>query len=601
MGIFSSARRDGYYVSYGPPTYRRRYVCYRDTDDDYFPAPRPARAPRGQVTTTVRQTCAACGRFRSARWEAAHPLIPGSSAVPGICGRCQRDKTSSDERRPRHRHRRSRHHHLHSRHRTSSTEDSCCSIRDRRSPRRYRSDSRDYAIPRASSRDNVRIVIANNAGVNVRKSSTQSSSSDAVIVGRRRSIIEVPERRRSRSHRRSSSRAVYLDDGTAQYVDNIRRPARRRTRSRSSSRIRYVDEFDLPRSPHWRRRSRSRVQFLDDSKEHIQVSRSPRRISRRRAVYFDGAASFDVSDENARGRPPSGSASHQGSRDHRRGIERVGMTPVPKARGVQLIEHTVTSHHRSASQHSTRPAVRSAEPLRASDVGKDKESVHVKYDEVIPPEPHRTDPDLEKTPRATYRSIYTEGLVRPTPPVRETSGIKRSHSKTTLRVHRTFSNGRDQPEITLHENERPQNKRRRTYSSHSTDSNPTALPYRHVRASSPPSPHANHSDYLSSMLQSAHITPPSHQRSRSQLTNSYVPPTPPRSRSQSRLEDANYHDENPARGTEYEVPTYQYSPPAEPVLDLYGNPINEYGYGPGEEYYGSGSRAAREYDYDWMD
>ena len=300
MGFLCPSPRDRY-VSYSKP---KRYVCVPDRDDYYKPS-------GGDAVTNQRQTCAACGKYRSGKWSAAHLVVNGVAVTPGLCGRCKSKGTSSEEADSRKYNKRRRHRH-HLRHHEYSTDDSYHAVRDR-SPRRYhrsyRPRSREQSTDRAraSSRENINIIIANQPGQRRRDLSSQGSSEGGVRLVRRTSYIELPQRLRSRSRARSSSRTYYVDDEEEE-IEHLTRSrhrsrsrslsrGRRRSRSRSYSRSSSVEErSESPKRR--RRRSVSRVHFADEFDEPVLVSK-PKRISRRRAVYFDGPGSFQRSEAEA--------------------------------------------------------------------------------------------------------------------------------------------------------------------------------------------------------------------------------------------------------------------------------------------------------------
>jgi len=622
MGMFSRARRDGYYVSYGPNTSGARYKCTRVPDMIYTTAPPPS----GRTATSVRQTCAACGRFRSARWEATHPLSPGMAASSSICARCQHDRTSSEEREPKTRRRKQPYHHRHSRRCTDRTDESYCSLKDRRSPRRYRSDSRDYPRPKPSSRDNIRIVIANQPGERPRPRPRRSSSFEGVRVSRQTSFVEVPERIRSRSRTGSSSRAYYLDNGTAQYAEDLARP-RYRSRSRSLSRASYVEELAPPVSGH-RRRSSSRVQFVDEYDEPGPLPR-PRRISRRRAVYFDGPASLETAESHERGRSRSVSSVHKAERSTP-SVELVAETIIPPYRPMsqiknapsddQSVEEKPSSHQYLDSKSTTAvsdPYVHQHDvPENARAAG----SEHGRHRQYRSSAACDTLSEQDNAPSLAPRSTSASQV---SGRVRKLSSHKRTYSRSAdsgyQNRNKTSMDGSVTPASKRRSDDpaTPQNKRRRRYRDDSTEDEHrpvTPLTFRHLRAPSSTDPH-NQADYLSEMLKSSHITPPSEQTN---VTSHYRyacgPPSPPRSRSASPSENSAYrppfYHDTTTRGTEYGCASYQYSPVEDvygdngvsyasaPVEDLYGNKIGGYGYVPGEGQYEGDSAAAAEYD--WM-
>ena len=597
MGFLSRARHDGYYVSYGPCTRRPRYICTPEPEIVYKPP------PDGRVATTVRQTCASCGKFRSAKWEAAHPLSPGMAATPSICARCQRDKTSSEEKECKHLRKKRRCYH-HSRHCTDSTDDSFYSARHSRSPRRYRSDSRDYARPRESSRDNIRIVIANQPGGRAKRESTQSSTTEPIRLVRRTSFIEVPERICSRSKAQSSSRAFYLDDDTTAYFEDIK-PPRRRTRSRSLSRLSYVEERAPRRSRHPRRSSTSRVQFVDDADEPVIVSKQPRRITRRRAVYFDGAASFECSKHEERGRSLSRS-SHRQPRQLE-GVQLTEEAVTMRPSSAERLEETLTSHSRSSSA----PAVASITPHRVRKHAlRDRyaaasEPLHYKEQATFErPEVHS---NQDRTPRPALSSLSLSHWANS---ARAPNGYKRSHSKAAgsgssrASMDRRPHSENDIPRRVPHEPATPQNKRRRRYRDDPTKDDRPPLTYRHVRAPSPPSSET-HPDYLTEMLRTAHITPPNQQVHRHQARG---PPSPPRTRSSSRSRSSSayqrpFYRDIVSNNATYGPAPYQYSA----VEDFYGQEVDGYAFEPAEEQYATyldhedeRPQATTVPEYDWM-
>lgn len=591
MGMFSRSRRDGYYVSYGPGTHRAKYVCARVPDVVYTSAP-----PSGRTATSIRQTCASCGRFRSAKWEAAHPLLPGMAASSSICAKCQHDHTSSEDREPRTRRYKKKKHYCRSRHCTDMTDDSYCSLRDRRSPRRYRSDSRDYSKPRSSPRDNVRIVIANQPGERPKPRSRRSSSFDSVRLVRRTSVVEVPERVRSRSRMRSSSRAYYLDDGTAQYVEDLRRP-RYRSRSRSLSRASYIEEMEPV--PRHKRRSSSRVQFVDDLEDPVFVPK-PRRITRRRAIYFDGPASFEASDNEARGRLRSDSPQHE-TKDHLTDDQLMENNSNPQYRRSsqarepdsddELVEEGPASQQRLLSGSPTTAGVSyvSGRAAAAEVRNARGEGAHARqFKAVVADDLY---PDEDKTPRPAFRSLSASRMASY---IRVPSGHKRTYSKSAdsgygdengaSRSDVEGSSPHPHPVGLYGAPARPQNKRRRTYRDDSTndENNPVgSISYRHVPVRSRSDPHAQ-TDYLSEMLRSSHITPPSKQAN---MTSRWEPTHRPSSPSTSRSTSRSEGSVSPPHyfGDAAWDSTDQYSP----VEDLYGNQIGGFTRAPAQDLYGN--------------
>ena len=297
--MFGRKYRDRYY-------YDRATDTYRPLAATQYATPTCTNGT-GRVVTSVQQTCASCGKFRSASWQARHPLVPGIAPNPSVCRKCHGKYTSSEEAYPSHSRRRRHHYHSrspsrrYSRRYADSTESYYTNRDYDRPSRRDRVYSREYVKPRSHSGGNVRVVIANQSGDRTvpRREYTRSSSTDGVRVMRRTEVIDEPKRSRSRSRLRSS-RASYIEDG-ARYIDDITRSCCYSKR-RSLSRSRYLDdELDDPRY-HCSLRSTGRVGFVDDLDDPVIVSRPQSRLSRRRAMIFDGAADSGSSEQATYGR-----------------------------------------------------------------------------------------------------------------------------------------------------------------------------------------------------------------------------------------------------------------------------------------------------------
>ena len=318
FNMFGRKYRDRYY-------YDRATDTYRPLAATQYATPTCTNGT-GRVVTSVQQTCASCGKFRSASWQARHPLAPGVTPIASVCRKCHGKYTSSEEVYPSH-NRRRRHHYpsrspsrRYSRRYADSTEDYYSSRDYDRPSRRDRAYSRDFVRPRSHSGGNVRVVIANQSGDRTvpRREYTRSSSTDGVRVIRRTEIIDEPKHSRSRSRLRSS-RASYIEDG-ARYIDDLTRP-RYYSKPRSLSRSRYLnDEIDGPEY-HSSLRNTGRVAFVDDLDEPVIVSRPRSRLSRRRAMIFDGAADTGSSEQEAYDRTLFADREAHGRTQSRRGAE----------------------------------------------------------------------------------------------------------------------------------------------------------------------------------------------------------------------------------------------------------------------------------------
>ena len=166
----------------------------------------------------------------------------------------------------------------------------------------------------------MRVVIANQSGDRTvpRREYTRSSSTDGVRIIRRTEIIDEPKRSRSRSRLRSS-RVSYIEDG-GRHIDELVRP-RCYSRPKSRSRSRYLDdELDGPEY-HSSLRSHGRVAFVDDVDDPVIVTRPRSRLSRRRAMIFDGAADTGSSEQEVYGRTLLADSETHGRIGLRPGVE----------------------------------------------------------------------------------------------------------------------------------------------------------------------------------------------------------------------------------------------------------------------------------------
>ena len=546
-------RSSNYYYDYATAKYRPKIYV------DQSP---------GRTITSVQQTCASCGKFRSARWQAQHPLIPGKQVTPGLCGRCRDRHTSSDEERHRRRRRCDHRHHRRCVH-TDSTDDSRNSWESRRAAGRHRSCSRDYrrrSLVRSPSRDKVRIIIANQAGDQIcpTREVTSSSSMEPIRVVRRTEIADLPERPpRTRSILRGTSHVEYVDSET-QYIEDLdprpprylHKPRRRsrvsyieeieqhpryrsrprssshvsyveerpryRSRPRSVSRVSYIEDSGIPRSrsrSRRRARSSSLVRFVDETDEQVSPSK-PRRLKRRRVVYFDGPADNEKSDERTHSRTPSNRRSLQGAANDDEGqvlIEEVN-TPqslpseqsVNQDRSAKLTEDKFIPHRRTRSQsHEASNPI----PETVSDQN-NRQPLETRS--------YAYESDHEATPRPAFRHAQ---VIHSPDDVEEPA----SHHSSDTAFEGVRSNGKFHPPsvglrdpssrrtFTGAETPPYRERRRRVRDSDESsasedddDDYPRSFPlyYRHVEAPEPPSARRTNTDLLVEMLQKATLTPP---------------------------------------------------------------------------------------------
>lgn len=122
--------------------------------------------PQPQYAST-KHTCAACGKFRSARYHYRHPLAPGETPRPTLCRKCVKQHTSSEEfneieqarwRKSERQARKQQHHRIYS----SDEWSNSSSHEERRRQHRYRSlsDARSRRRTlRSSSAANTKVYI----------------------------------------------------------------------------------------------------------------------------------------------------------------------------------------------------------------------------------------------------------------------------------------------------------------------------------------------------------------------------------------------------------------------------------------------------------
>ena len=460
----------------------------------------------GRSVTSVQQTCASCGKFRSARWQARHPLIPGRASVPGLCGRCRDKHTSSEEERPRHR----RHcrQHRHHREYTDSTDDSYNTSRESKpARRRHRSYSRDYrrrSPVRSRPGEKVRIIIANQAGdrQSAGRERTRSLSMEPIRVIHRTEVVDVPERSpRTRYVSRSSSHRDHIDS-TTEYIEDFDPPPYRsrprsvsrvsftedveqpryRSRPRSSSRVTYIEERPRHRSrsrsvsrvshierlrrsrSRRRARSSSQVRFVDETDYSVSPPRSER-LERRRVVYFDGPADTEESGPQACSHALSDHHSSQGGaigdrdRDAMH-IKDANTTPpyrTPSSESirsaVQIEEQQFVPHDRSSSRsrQDLEPSHGTVSDRTYKQPSQTRSYASVSDHEATPRPAFRhvqviQSPDeVEATPRPAFRHVQV--IQSPdeveVPPSHDSSPINFEEARAEKRLHSSTPESRE--------------------------------------------------------------------------------------------------------------------------------------------------------------
>lgn len=278
--------------------------------------------PHAQIGTTItttttrsdhqpqqapsKHTCAACGKFRSARYHYRHPIAPGESPRPTLCRKCVKKHTSSEESEEMERARwrkkdKEREGYRRRQHRSESSEEwsSSSSHEERHRRHQYRSLNESRTQRRSTqsgSGASTRIYIIRRPEVKPRP---RSSSDNIRIIRRFRSSEEPPGILRHSRNRYSpyDGHYSYEDYHSDEEVEEDPFDSRGRSRTRTLTRrsidaSHSVDEDYVRVSTSTSRRRP--LGFLD------RLSRSrPRSISRSHSRWGrHGSASFE--DESVR-------------------------------------------------------------------------------------------------------------------------------------------------------------------------------------------------------------------------------------------------------------------------------------------------------------
>ncbi|KAL9005773.1 MAG: hypothetical protein Q9188_001439 [Gyalolechia gomerana] len=246
-----------------PPTYATPPQVVQPPP--YLQLPPPPAVGTTTTTTTTHQdfqpqhapakhTCAACGKFRSARYHYRHPLAPGETPRPTLCRRCIKQHTSSEDsdeiERARWKKREWQARQRQYRPVYSSDEwSSSSSHEERRRRHRYRSsnESRKHRrTPRSSSAVNARVYIIRQPEERQRP---RSSSESVRIIRRVRTSEDRPRPLRLPHPRHRygpfDGHRSYEDYYSDEHVEADDFEQRGRSRSRSLSRHSIDDSHSI--------------------------------------------------------------------------------------------------------------------------------------------------------------------------------------------------------------------------------------------------------------------------------------------------------------------------------------------------------------------
>ena len=350
----------------------------------------------------------------------------------------------------------------------------------------------------------MNVVIANQAEARSSRvhGHVSGSSTDGVRIIRHEEVIDMPPRRLISRSRHFSGLSDVID------LKDLDRP-RYYTRRRSSSRVRYVDELEIPRRRS-RVRSASRVSIVDDTDEPVIISKSRRRLSRRRRhVHLDGPADTYQSETRSRGR--SRRSSHEPGRVSSSGG------------GVKLVENEVIPHKR--------PVLNAIEPPRGAELVSETFSSGspIRQGSVF-----TATRSSDHRPRATVESVSRSRSTH----CFEDSGQLSDHHRSPSIAPRSRSRGPSQANA-FEEPPAPPRKRRHRYRGSmdildsDSDDSPREPPftYRNVHAPLQRSPRS-HPHILADRLANAHLTPPGEEDTFAwpgQNPATYIPDSPPHS------------------------------------------------------------------------
>jgi len=220
----------------------------------HVPAPLVLEQPRPFSTVTaqvarhhvLQHTCASCGKFRSPSYHHRHLLAPNEIPKLGICRKCMRVQTSSDE----------------------STEDGSRSRSHSRDSRRHKRSARKRKHREKRRRSS--------------SEETPPSVEEVIRVTRRAESHGSKERRRSESRRRRHSASDSEDQAQIQ-VSYL--PAKKNKVEPPAERVHVVERVRYIEAPkHGRSRSESRArEVYEEDDEYVRV---PRHTQQQRPASF---------------------------------------------------------------------------------------------------------------------------------------------------------------------------------------------------------------------------------------------------------------------------------------------------------------------------
>ena len=310
----------------------------------------------------LRHTCASCGKFRSPSYHHRHPLAPDEIPSPGICRKCKKVQTSSEE----------------------STEDGSRSRTSREYRRRKRASEkvkRKQKHRRSSSSDSDRsgksssieeeIRVIRRTELRGRKRSGSRAQEHSPSSPEAQARIRVSYKPARRTHTESPTEKVHV----VERIRYVEAPEHRRSRSQSLSRERYeeMDDFVQVHRPTPQRSPTRFISYPQDDRGHVveqHVRESLEVPSRRRLIRTaeQHDEPYQLRARASHPRPAGASFEHVRDFIHssrtRGSHHRLAGASFEHVRDVSQSSRDSHEHHGDADTLSNRPPSRSMRVLR---------------------------------------------------------------------------------------------------------------------------------------------------------------------------------------------------------------------------------------------
>ena len=336
----------------------------------------------------LQHTCSSCGKFRSPSYHSRHPLAPGELPKPGVCRKCVKEHTSSeDSDEDESWHRRSR-----------PNEKS----RKKKNRKRRRAKHGDSTKDSSSSKDQVRIIRRSHSAGGGQRSRRRSESRSSP---NRQACISISYEPAERKTRRSSRDSVRIVETTNHFERRSRSQSRSRSRESSGDLVETVRHLD--------RSGRGSGARLVETRNYFEGRRRSRSRSRSRESSGDLVETVRYLDRSGRSRSRSSSRS----------------PPLQLIRRVRYVDEPRRSRSRSRSRSSSQH-----EPLRYGRSGEHRieEDHPIRYYNAV----ERRSPPLFRRVDYGYDEGPAERVIRHRPSILRRSESQDAHYRTPHPVHR---------------------------------------------------------------------------------------------------------------------------------------------------------------------